>query len=113
MPDYDLYDNPDPATLWSLSGDWSTLTPGIRVRLWDAPNEEGMQEHFRCPDGIVILQTDITLNDTLHLKIRRWAEHELALLQGSGVRNYAQEQIVNAVLHRLTTGDWGTGEDES
>ncbi len=50
--------------------------------------------------------------DTLQAHIRRWAEHELALLQNSGVRNYGQEQIVNAVLHRLTTGDWSTGEDE-
>jgi hypothetical protein len=44
--------------LYSLSGDWAEIAPGVRVRLQNAPNEEDMQEFYRCPDGIVILEVE-------------------------------------------------------
>lgn len=45
MPDgHDLYERPDPATLFSISGDWTEIAPGVRVRLRGAPNEEDMTE---------------------------------------------------------------------
>jgi NTP pyrophosphatase (non-canonical NTP hydrolase) len=34
-----------------VSGDWTEVAPGVRVRLWDAPNEEDMTE-------VVVLQVD-------------------------------------------------------
>lgn len=46
-------------TSYPVSGDWTEISPGIRVRLKDAPNEEDMQEFYeRPPDGIVILQVE-------------------------------------------------------
>ena len=39
---------------FSVSGDWTEILPGVRVRLQDAPNEEDM-EHYD-PHGVVILQ---------------------------------------------------------
>ena len=39
-----------------ISGDWTEITPGVRVRLQDAPNEEDM-EHYE-PHGVVILQVE-------------------------------------------------------
>lgn len=39
-----------------ISGDWAEIAPGVRVRLYDAPNEEDM-EHYD-PRGIVILQVE-------------------------------------------------------
>lgn len=56
MSGYDLYDNPDPASLHLLSGDWTTIAPGVRARIWGAPNEEDMAQHYRPSDGIVVLQ---------------------------------------------------------
>jgi hypothetical protein len=38
----------------AISGDWTELTPRLRVRLQDAPNEEDMGHYD--PQGVVILQ---------------------------------------------------------
>ena len=42
---------------FSISGDWTEILPGVRVRIKDAPNEEDMQEYYE-PRGIVILQVE-------------------------------------------------------
>ena len=42
----------------SISGDWTEIAPGIRVRLQDAPNEEDME--YYDPHGVVILQVEGT-----------------------------------------------------
>lgn len=39
---------------YSISGDWTEIAPGVRVRLQDAPNEEDMEYYEPC--RIVILQ---------------------------------------------------------
>jgi len=41
---------------FSLSGDWTEIVPGVRVRLKDAPNEEDMDNYE--PRGVVILQVE-------------------------------------------------------
>jgi hypothetical protein len=47
---------------YSISGDWTEIASGLRVRLKDAPNEEDMQEHYRetspVKTGIVILEVE-------------------------------------------------------
>jgi hypothetical protein len=45
--------------LFSISGDWTEIAPGIRVRLDGAPNEEDMEEFYegRYP---VILEVENT-----------------------------------------------------
>lgn len=43
---------------FSISGDWTEVAPGVRVRLQDAPNEEDMAQYY-VPDGIVILQVEV------------------------------------------------------
>lgn len=45
---------------YSISGDWTEIAPGIRVRIKDAPNEEDMEE-FYDPRGIVILEVERSL----------------------------------------------------
>jgi len=41
---------------FSVSGDWTEIAPGVRVRLQDAPNEEDMELYE--PHGVVILQVE-------------------------------------------------------
>lgn len=42
---------------YSISGDWTEIAPGVRIRLQDAPNEEDM-EYYDPQGGIVILQVE-------------------------------------------------------
>jgi len=45
--------------LFSVSGDWTEIQPGLRVRLRDAPNEEDMIPEYVArafPTGIIILE---------------------------------------------------------
>lgn len=43
---------------FSLSGDWTGIAPGVRVRLRDAPGEEDMEHYEPQPRGVVILQVE-------------------------------------------------------
>jgi hypothetical protein len=49
------------ATLFSISGDWTEVIPGVCVRILNAPNQEDMEEHYASTivDGIVILQVQL------------------------------------------------------
>lgn len=42
--------------LYSLSGDWTEIPRGLRVRLHDAPNDEDMEFYQPAPGGVVILE---------------------------------------------------------
>jgi len=44
------------AQSFPISGDWTVIAPGVRVRLKDAPNEEDME--YYDPHGVVILQVE-------------------------------------------------------
>ena len=107
----------DTVTLKSDYGDWhgSLDIPPFTVSA--ASENDALVKAKLIVDPLRMTVTHITAQEIAGEQnlsaIRRWAEHELTLLEGSAVRNPGQEQAIRTVLHRIATGDWSHGEDES
>jgi len=90
--------------LHSLSGDWTKVAPGVRVRLHDAPNEEDMA-HYQ-PDGVVIAEVETTAEVVTNyvVEFRAPGRSWLAFANGGDDRKAAERAFEIGAGSRRSTG---------